>query len=127
LEAKIDDGLEGDCDKVRLEQLFSNLISNAIKYAPRSNVKVEARAVGNSIQIKFQDFGPGIPDEKQEIIFDRFERAGAKSGATGLGLGLYICKRIVEAHSGTIRVDSVPGHGATFIVELPRKLEATAE
>ncbi|MEO5971496.1 MAG: HAMP domain-containing sensor histidine kinase [Bdellovibrionia bacterium] len=124
LEAQVDDGLLCDCDKVRIEQVLGNLISNAIKYAPDSSVKVKARAAGSFIQLKVQDFGPGIPLEKQAIIFDRFERGGIHSGAKGLGLGLYICKRIIEAHCGSIRVESEPGKGATFIVDLKGRIEA---
>lgn len=121
IEAQVDEELVGNFDKVRIEQVLANLILNCIKYAPGSNVKVEARAVGPSIQIRIQDFGPGIPFEKQGMIFDRFERGGTQSGATGLGLGLYICKRIVEAHSGSIQVESELGKGPTFIVDLPAR------
>jgi signal transduction histidine kinase len=72
------------------------------------------------VVIQYRDKGPGVPPEKLGKIFDRFERATSGFGITGLGLGLYICRQIVEAHGGTINADSLPGQGMGFTISLPR-------
>ena len=76
--------------------------------------------------MEFADRGPGIAKEKVEKIFDRFERATAGFGITGLGLGLYICRQIVEAHGGKIRAESEEGAGMRFLIEIPRRAEPLA-
>jgi PAS domain S-box-containing protein len=119
LELKLEPGLIGTWDRNRIEQVMVNLISNAIKYAPGSTVKVEASHEAETVRFLVQDFGPGIPLDQQEKIFERFERAVASQNINGLGLGLFIVKQIVEAHGGTIRVISEVGAGSTFIVEMP--------
>lgn len=106
-------------DPRRLAQVFENLVNNAVKYAPGSKVtiKVEQDAEGALISVK--DYGPGIPAHYHNSIFDRFFRVPESSQAHGSGLGLYICKQIVEAHSGKINVDSEPGIGTKFYIFLP--------
>ncbi len=108
----------GRADRLRLEQVLTNLVANAIKYAPGPiEVAVEARS-GRAV-VRVADRGPGIPAAHQARIFERFERAtGGMEHRSGLGLGLYITRHIAEAHGGTIAVDSGPG-GTTFTVELP--------
>ena len=111
----------GCWDRHRIEQVIVNLISNAIKYAPRSPIHISADTNGEIAWLVVQDFGSGIPKDLQPKIFDRFERAGASKNVGGLGLGLFIVKKIVDAHHGKIRVESGEQKGTKFIVELPLK------
>jgi signal transduction histidine kinase len=113
------DDFKGYWDHRRLEQVFVNLLSNAIKYAPRSPIHIAVSAVGRNAKFSVRDFGPGIDPERHDKIFERFERTGAPRGTDGLGLGLFIVKRIIEAHHGTVRVQSAPGQGAEFIISVP--------
>lgn len=107
-------------DPIRIEQVISNLVSNAVKYGRGGPVRVSVRAAGDRARVEVQDRGIGIAPEDQARIFGRFERAVPSRNYGGLGLGLWIVKRLVEAHGGTIRVASAPGEGALFTVELPR-------
>jgi signal transduction histidine kinase len=75
--------------------------------------------VGNNIVISFIDHGPGIAKESLPLIFERFYRVRGEKTVTGTGLGLYICKQIIQAHRGKIWAESTPGHGTTFLIELP--------
>lgn len=110
----------GSWDRMRIEQVVTNLLTNAIKFGPGEPVEVTIEAAGPSATLIVCDHGVGIAPEHQVQIFDRFERLHAKKGANGFGIGLWIVRRIVEAHGGQIHVDSRPGIGATFTVELPR-------
>jgi len=105
-------------DGVRIAQVFENLFTNAIKYAPGSAIIVSLKQVGQSLIVTFFDHGPGIPAESLPLIFQRFYRVRTEK-ATGTGLGLYICKQIIDAHRGKIWAESNPGHGTTFFIELP--------
>jgi len=109
-------------DGVRLAQVFDNLFTNAIKYAPNAAITVLLEQVGNQVIISFIDRGPGIPKESLSFIFDRFYRVRTEKSVTGTGLGLYICKQIILAHRGKIWAESTPGQGTTFFIELPIKL-----
>ena len=106
-------------DGVRLAQVFENLFTNALKYAPGSPIDILLRQVGNNIVISFIDHGPGIAKESLPLIFERFYRVRGEKTVTGTGLGLYICKQIIQAHRGKIWAESTPGHGTTFLIELP--------
>jgi len=107
-------------DGVRLAQVFENLFTNAIKYAPGAPVFVILKLVGKNLIISFMDRGPGIPRESLPLIFERFYRVRtSEKTVTGTGLGLYICKQIIEAHRGKIWAESAPGQGTTFFIELP--------
>src|SRR6266498_1927937 len=108
-----------DGDGVRLAQVFENLFTNAIKYAPEAPILVLLEQVGAKVIIAFIDRGPGIPKEALPFIFDRFYRVRSEKSVTGTGLGLYICKQIIEAHRGKIWAESNPGQGTTFFIELP--------
>ncbi len=119
LELQLDRSLRAKWDQRRIGQVLANLLSNAIKYAPRAPIRITAAGADGRVRIEVADQGPGIPAEKHATIFDRFERAGAPTHVAGLGLGLFIARRIVDAHRGTVRVDSEPGKGARFIVQLP--------
>src|SRR6266498_4714387 len=106
-------------DGVRLAQVFDNLFTNAIKYAPGAPIVVLLNQVAENIVISFIDHGPGIPKESLPLIFERFYRVRGEKTVTGTGLGLYICKQIIQAHRGKIWAESTPGQGTTFFIELP--------
>ena len=111
-------------DNVHLARVFDNLFSNALKYAPDSPIEIGLTFNRDALHVQFRDHGPGIQPEHQAMIFERFYRVpGPHSASTGTGLGLYICKQIIAAHRGKIWVDSAPGHGTTFHIELPLKAE----
>lgn len=105
-------------DGVRIAQVFENLFTNAVKYAPNAAIMVGLKQLGQSLIVSFMDNGPGIPAESLPLIFERFYRVRTEK-ATGTGLGLYICKQIIEAHRGKIWAESNPGQGTTFFIELP--------
>lgn len=119
VEFNIAEDIVGFLEKSHIEQLVSHLLSNIIKYAFGAHVKIFAIHSKSQVTIFFQDNGPGIPQDMQEKIFERFERATSFRNISGLGLGLYICKLIVEEQKGTIRVESEVGKGSTFIISLP--------
>jgi len=109
-------------DVERLGQVIDNLISNAIKYAPKGgDIIIRAECVADRVRVSVRDFGMGIPKAVQEKIFDRFYRVkGASVGTvSGIGLGLYICREIIEKHQGRMGVESIPEEGSTFYFELP--------
>jgi PAS domain S-box-containing protein len=109
----------GRWDRSRIDQVVTNLLANAIKYAPNSRVVVSvAPASPGFIRLAVKDDGPGVPLDAQERIFNQFERA-VSSHSPGMGLGLWIVRRVVEAHGGTVTLDSAPGRGACFTVTLP--------
>lgn len=106
-------------DPLRIEQVIVNLLSNAVKYAPSKTIRISLLKQGNIAKICIKDQGPGIDPEHHERIFQRFERVKATDNIGGLGLGLYISRQIIEAHNGKIYVESTPGQGSNFIIELP--------
>jgi signal transduction histidine kinase len=107
-------------DNVHLTRVFENLFSNALKYAPGSALDVALAQEYEMIHVRFTDHGPGIPPKHQAMIFERFYRVPDENTAsTGTGLGLYICNQIIMAHHGKIWVESAPGQGTTFHIELP--------
>jgi signal transduction histidine kinase len=105
---------------LRVEQVLTNLIGNAIRYSPRGGrIAVETRAAGGGrVEVAVSDDGPGVPTAEREQIFRPWVRGGDPREG-GLGLGLAICKRIVEAHGGTIAVADAPGGGSRFSFTLP--------
>lgn len=106
-------------DGVRLAQVFENLFSNALKYAPNSKIGISIQQSDGKLMIAFSDQGEGIPEEYLPFIFERFYRVPGERSVTGTGLGLYICKQIILAHHGKIWAESVLDHGTTFFIELP--------
>jgi PAS domain S-box-containing protein len=114
-----DGPLVGRWDKLRLEQVVTNLLSNAIKYGAGKQVTLDTRATGSHARLTVRDQGIGIAPEALPRLFGRFERAVSERHYGGLGLGLYITRQIVGALGGTVQVESAPGQGATFTVELP--------
>jgi len=110
-------------DRERIEEVLQNLLDNAIKYSPRERTfTVASSATGDEVIVSVSDSGMGISLREQEHIFDRFHRAGNSLAQTtpGAGLGLYICRAIVEAHGGRIWVESTLHEGSTFSFSLPR-------
>lgn len=109
----------GFWDRARLDQLVSNLVENARKYAPGP---LEIEVVGHTDTVTFalQDHGPGIPADQLSTLFGRFTRARAPDDTRGFGLGLWIVSQLARHHDGTVVADSVPGQGARFVVTLPR-------
>ncbi len=109
-------------DEGRIGEVLTNLVENAVKFSPdNSTIKINATHGEKGVTVTVTDEGIGIPQELHEKIFERFfQGEGRKNGRRkGTGLGLAICKGIVEAHGGTIRVNSRPGHGASFVFDLP--------
>jgi PAS domain S-box-containing protein len=110
----------GVWDRLRLEQVLTNLISNAIKFGSGSPILVSVDGDPAAARLAVRDRGIGIASGDQLRVFQRFERAVPTEHFGGLGLGLYIARQIVEAHGGSIRLESALGEGTTFTVELPR-------
>ena len=107
-------------DPVRLDQVLTNLLDNARSYAAGGPVQVVVRPVGGTVELRVIDHGPGIPDPERERVFDQFYRLkGGGRRPEGTGMGLAICRGIVEAHDGTLLVETTPGGGATFVLTLP--------
>jgi two-component system sensor histidine kinase KdpD len=105
-------------DPAQLERAFANVLENAARYSGHQPVSVRARAVRNRVRVLIADQGPGIPPNQQERIFLPFYRApGAPGSDSGSGLGLAITRGFVELNGGRVNVESLPGHGTSFIVE----------
>lgn len=114
--------LEGYCDAQAIEEILSNLVSNALKYGGDGTVTVRAYADGIAWAcIEVEDQGPGIDELQQRRIFEKFERlVEGPESRSGFGLGLWIVGQLVDAHEGSIRIRSTPGQGSVFTVRLPR-------
>ena len=123
----VDNAVAGVWDPSRLEQVVTNLLTNALKFGAGRPIDVHVHDAGAAAQLIVRDHGVGIEPARQPYVFDRFERAVSARHYGGLGLGLYIARRIVEAHGGDLRVDSKPGQGATFTVTLPWVAPAQAD
>ena len=109
-----------ECDAVLIERVFVNLLENAAKYTPpTSRVRISARAEDNALRIEVNDNGPGIRAGQEAAIFEKFARGTRESSVGGVGLGLTICKAIVEAHGGTIVARPAEGGGAALVFTLP--------
>jgi signal transduction histidine kinase len=107
-------------DDLRIERVVANFLQNAIKYAPgRSAIVIRLERVDDRARVSVIDAGPGVAPEECDSIFDEYCRGATAGAQDGCGLGLYVSKRIVEAHGGRIGVESVPGRGSCFYFELP--------
>ncbi len=111
--------VRGNWDRQRIEQVITNLISNALKYGLSKPINVGLIREGNQLRFYVKDQGQGIAKENLVRIFNRFERAVPPNEVSGLGLGLYISKQIIESHHGRIWAESELGSGSTFWLELP--------
>lgn len=117
--------VEGVWDEFRIEQVLTNLITNALRYGGGKPIEVMVRQEGSEALMSVRDQGVGIAPEDQQRIFEQFERTeSSRKQAAGLGLGLYIARQIVRSHGGDIALASRPGEGATFSVRLPLRAEA---
>jgi signal transduction histidine kinase len=114
-------------DRNRLRQVAANLLDNAVKYTPEGgSVTIHGENLGQRVLLRFTDTGIGIPPEEQSRIWERLYRGDKSRSQRGLGLGLSLVKAVVEAHSGSVSVQSAPGRGSTFVVDLPASTEARA-
>jgi signal transduction histidine kinase len=110
------------CDRWRFEQIVANLLSNANKYGQGQPIEVRLLSQEGTVELTVRDHGIGIAAEDRERIFEKFERAAAAHKYGGMGLGLYVSRRLAEAHGGTIAVAPTAGAGTTFALRLPRHL-----
>jgi PAS domain S-box-containing protein len=113
-------------NQLSIEQILSNLVGNALKYAPHSRVQIRIEERPEHLMIRVSDDGPGIPREHLDRIFDRFERLDHHHVQAGTGLGLYIARQLARAMGGQLTVDSNVGEGATFTLDLPAELHLVA-
>lgn len=111
--------LVGRWDRLRLEQILANLLTNALKYGAHQPIEITVSRRGDLAAVCVRDHGIGISQADQRRIFRRFERATEEGGAASAGLGLWIVRRLVGAFGGRVQVESEPGQGAAFTVELP--------
>jgi hypothetical protein len=112
--------LEGRWDRLRIEQVVTNLLTNALKYAAGTPVEITLAGTEHDVLLTIADTGPGIPESERERVFLRFERAAPMRNFGGLGLGLYVARQIVEAHAGEIHLVHPWAKGARFDIRLPR-------
>ena len=119
IRTRFDAPLVGDWDPLRLDQVATNILDNALKFGGKEPIEVEAERDGDHAVVRFVDHGVGIPVELQPHIFERFTRATSSRHFAGFGLGLWIAREIVAACGGAIAVRSAPGAGAEFTVTLP--------
>jgi signal transduction histidine kinase len=110
--------LRGNWDRLALVQILSNLLDNAIKYAPGRSVDIKLARQGSAVHIEITDHGKGLSPDEQQHVFERFTR-GSAAGKGGFGLGLWIVRRAASRLHGTVQVKSAQGAGASFIVDLP--------
>jgi two-component system, OmpR family, sensor histidine kinase KdpD len=109
-----------ECDAVLIERVLANLLENAGKYTPaRTPVEILVRAADDEMLVSVRDHGPGVTKGQEEVIFEKFTRGNTESATPGVGLGLAICRAIVEAHRGRIWVEPTQPQGATFTFSLP--------
>ncbi|UCJ17107.1 hybrid sensor histidine kinase/response regulator [Pseudomonas sp. MM211] len=124
LQLDSDEVLRGSWDQFRVEQVISNLLSNALRYGSGRPIEVRARSDEGGVLVEVRDHGIGISLENQRRIFQQFERAVSSESVAGLGLGLFISDQIVKAHGGRIEVQSSLGQGSLFSVWLPQAKRA---
>lgn len=123
----ITEPVSGTWDRLRVEQVLTNLLTNAIKFGAGKPIEVRVERRGELARISVRDRGLGVPADAQVRIFERFERAVSIREYGGLGLGLYLSSQIAGAHHGRITVHSEQGSGSTFVLELPAHPTSTVE
>ena len=109
-----------EIDSLMIERVFSNLLENAVKYTPSGTmIEISAATDQNQLLVTVSDHGPGIPAGEEERIFEKFHRVASEGNLGGAGLGLTICRAIVEAHGGRMWADNLPSGGAAIHFALP--------
>jgi signal transduction histidine kinase len=109
-----------DCDRGLVERVLMNLVGNALKFTPAKGfIEVRYQADGGTAEFSVTDSGPGIPQDKLGLIFERFRQLDSGAKRSGYGIGLSTCKKIVDLHGGTIWAESKPGQGASFRFRIP--------
>jgi signal transduction histidine kinase len=119
--------VEGAWDRLRIEQVIDNLLSNAVKYGKGRPVELTVSMDGPVAKLVVRDQGVGIAPEDQSRLFERFERVRLDRDVTGYGVGLWIVRRVLEAHGGSVTVESQLGEGAVFTVRLPSRAQGDAQ
>ncbi|RZA02244.1 MAG: HAMP domain-containing histidine kinase [Proteobacteria bacterium] len=119
LSVNVEDGIEASFDSLRVEQVISNLLDNALKYGDGKPVSLDAVRSRDQVSLRVLDQGAGIAAEFQDRIFEPYERALSPESITGLGMGLYITRQILNAHGGSVSVQSAPQRGSEFRVSFP--------
>ena len=123
VQIQVPDGLRAHGDPERLSHVLGNVIENAIKFSDEGPITVSGRDLGAMVEVTVTDAGVGIEEERLDSVFSGPGPTGQKATPSGTGLGLYLSKRLVEAHGGKISVASEPGKGSTFTLTLPRAAE----
>jgi PAS domain S-box-containing protein len=116
----------GQWDRLRLEQVVTNVLGNAIKYGGGKPIEIKVEETPEGGRLSIADHGIGIDASELNRVFQRFQRAVSSRSYGGMGLGLYITRQIVDAHAGSIQVESNLGQGSLFVVDLPRRAQASA-
>jgi signal transduction histidine kinase len=111
-----------EIDSTRIAQVLDNFLTNASKYAPGAKVNIKVDADDEHVRVEVRDEGPGIPQEHLSHLFERFYRIPKNAATRGTGLGLYISRKIIDAHGGEIGVESIVGEGTSFFFTLPVKI-----
>jgi PAS domain S-box-containing protein len=119
LRSRLEPGVTGTWDRLRLEQVVTNLLANSFKYGAGGPVEISLKSDGAHAELMVCDSGPGIPEKDLARIFERFERAVSMRNYGGMGLGLYVTRQIVDAHGGTVEAHNRPAGGAVFIARVP--------
>jgi signal transduction histidine kinase len=126
LRMRLEPNVRGRWDSFRLEQMVTNLVSNAIKYGDGKPIEIAVESGPRAARLVVRDNGIGIAEKELDRVFEPFHRSTSDRKYSGLGLGLHITSQIVRAHGGEIQVKSEVGNGSSFIVDLPRQAPATA-
>ena len=119
IRVEIEDSLETLADKDRLAHILRALLENAVKFSEDGPIVLSAQPQGRGVEIRVQDRGVGVAPDRHATLFSGPAEGAQRSGPSGTGLGLYVTRKLVEAHGGTIAVESSSGKGATFVVTLP--------
>lgn len=122
IELRVSGPIRASVDQLRLEQVFTNLVDNALKFSPSETpveIEVASEAGGKAARVSVRDHGLGVPESERERIFERFRQVHAGQHYGGIGIGLYVSRQYVELHGGTITVERPDGAGSRFVVRLP--------